>query len=649
MSRKGPEPYFLNIAPLLPGHEEALAADIADLAACRVITHNAFCCTLTPEGDPMFDKASELAKRFSAHRAALRKRSTVPCGILIQATVGHGWTPNIPSPGLKFLPGNGPERYIFCPLGKEFRTYIAGQIRTLAACKPDFFMLDDDFRMLTGRGGCFCEEHIAGFSRLTGQNYTAESLQETIRRDETVARAYDAWLRQTLEELARIIRGAMDQEAPGIPCSYCICAQDIRHAVPIGRILQGNGGLRLRINNGFYMEDSVRAVPGNMLRSARQALYLPEDAELLDEPDTCPQNRYSTSAAVLHDHLTRAMLSNYGGAKLWITRFAYEPASGRAYRTTLKRHASFYRALFALGFREDGILSPLPSRPPFNFPACQDPAPEAGSWFTQTGVMGFPFRLGLCSSGPAVSALSGDDCDQLTDDDVRLLFDGDLILDGSAALKLTRRGFAGDLGVSASEWGELPSPSFEAKEDGSGFIKLSRDSRPVRLAPGDGVPGEILTWISHRTSDLTDDARRTAPGAIRLTRPDGHALFVMAASLRPFSFSAFSYLNETRKAQFAAYWSEKIPVYYDGDAEMMTQTGRDAAGRRIVVLSAVSPEGVVRPRLVFREPVRELERLTPGGVWEKVAFTADGPAVVPEIEVKLLFPEVLRIRRGGKL
>ena len=58
----------------------------------------------------------------------------------------------------------------------------------------------------------------------------------------------------------------------------------------------------------------------------------------------------------------------------------------------------------------------------------------------------------------------------------------------------------------------------------------------------------------------------------------------------------------------------------------------------------MSPEGVSRPRLVFREPVRELERLTPGGVWEKAAFTADGAAVTPELEVKVLFPEVLRVR-----
>ena len=56
-------------------------------------------------------------------------------------------------------------------------------------------MLDDDFRMLTGRGGCFCPLHIAGFNRITGKNYTAETLREAIRQDKSVARAYDAWLK----------------------------------------------------------------------------------------------------------------------------------------------------------------------------------------------------------------------------------------------------------------------------------------------------------------------------------------------------------------------------------------------------------------------------------------------------------------------
>ncbi|MBQ9501068.1 MAG: hypothetical protein IJU70_02810 [Lentisphaeria bacterium] len=644
MSKKGPEPYFLNIAPLLPGHEEELASDIADLAACGAITCSAFICTLTPEGDPVFDKASVLGKRFAAHYAALRKKSDIPCGILIQATIGHGWTPNVPSAGQKFVPGNGPGRYIFCPLGKEFRAYIEDQVGKLAAAGPDFFMLDDDFRMLTGRGGCFCPLHTAGFNALAGKDRTPDELRKAVEEDEKTARAYDAWLQETMADTAKIIRRAIDSRRPGLPCSFCMCGEDVRHAPELARILQGRGALRIRINNGFYMADSPRALPAQMLRSARQALHLPADAGILDEPDTCPQNRYSTGAAVLHDHLARAMLAGYAGAKIWITRInAFEPASGRAYRRIMKEYAGFYRALFALEFAEDGILVPLPEKPPFNFPLTQKRAYPTGNWLTQTAVMGFPFRLDLSSCAPKVSAVSGDDCDQLTDADIKNLFTGDLILDGSAALKLTLRGFAEALGVTASPWGELPAPSFEAKEDGSSFIALSRAAGAVRLEMAPGIAGKVLTWISHRTSAVSDDSRIVAPGSVSLTRPDGKRLFVMAASLKDFDFTAFSYLNETRKAQFAQAWQERIAVYYDGDAELMIRTGISGNGRRIVILHAISAEGVDRPRLVFRETAESLERLSPDGIWRPLPFTREGVAVIPELEARPFFPEVLRV------
>ena len=47
--KMGKKPYFLNIAPLLSGHEAELAVNIADMAESGCITHNAFIFTLNPE------------------------------------------------------------------------------------------------------------------------------------------------------------------------------------------------------------------------------------------------------------------------------------------------------------------------------------------------------------------------------------------------------------------------------------------------------------------------------------------------------------------------------------------------------------------------------------------------------------------------
>ncbi|MBE6374721.1 MAG: hypothetical protein E7055_21985 [Lentisphaerae bacterium] len=639
------EPYFLNIAPMLPGHEEELAADIAAMAKSGIITHNAFSFTLNPEGDPMFDKAAVLGERFARHYAALRKVSSVPCGILMQATVGHGWTPNVPSPGQKFIQWNGSEPYIFCPLDPGFREYIGGQVRKLAALKPDFFMLDDDFRMITSRGGCFCPLHVAGFNRLTGQNHTVETLREAVQNDEKTARAYDTWLQQTMEEVAKIIREAIDSVTPGLPCSFCMCAQDIRHAPATARILRGNAPLRIRINNGYYMSESVRGIPAQMLRSALQALYLPEETEILDEPDTCPQNRYSTSAAMLHNHLTRAMTAGYFGAKIWITRMStFEPESGKAYRKVLGKYSGFYRTICDLRLKEDGILVPLPAEAPFNFPPTAKPVYQTGNWLTLAGSLGIPFHLNKSNYAPsAAAALSGDDCDVLSDADIENLLDKDLLLDGSAALNLAGRGFGKRLGFTAAEWNG-PTPTFEADDSRSVYIPLSAWNKPVRLGIVPGIQGEILTRIHHRTSALAPDSEVIAPGTIRLTRPDGHSLLILAVSLRPYGFSAFSYLNETRKAQLASLLKNTMSVYCKGDAEVMVQSGRDPEGNRIVILHALSPDGLERPELVFREPVGGMGHLQPDGSWKELPFEEEGDAVRPDLSVKMLYPEVLRLR-----
>lgn len=640
------KPYFLNIAPLLPGHEAELAADISAMAETGSITHNAFIFTINPEGDPPVDKAAILGERYTRQIAELRKRSRVPCGILMQATIGHGWTPNDTSPGQKFVRWDGVSPYVFCPLDPGFREYIAKQVHTLALLKPDFFMLDDDFRMLTGRGGCFCPLHIAGFNRITGKNYTAETLRDAVRQDESVARAYDVWLQQSMEEVARIIRDAIDSVTPGLPCSFCMCAEDVRHAAAIGKILQGNAPLRIRINNGYYLRESVRGLPAQQIRSAAQALYLPPGTEILDEPDTCPQNRYSTSAAMLHNHLTRGLIAGYSGAKIWITRMgSFEPESGKAYRKVLAKYSGFYRTLCNLGLKEDGILIPLPSEPPFNFPQEAKKNYPVGNWLTLTSVMGFPFHVNKTIwRQSTAAALSGDDCDLLSDAEIEKLFGLDLILDGSAALKLSRRGFSGKLGITADEWGSLPAPSFEAGNKSSSSIGLSVGSKPVKLSINPGIQGEILTRISHRTSRVSNDAAVIAPGSIRVTRPDGHSLFITAVSLTPYGFEIFSFLNETRKAQFAEIFRNQVSVYYQGDAEVMVQSGRDAERNRIAIIHSMSPDELENPCLVFREGVKSIDRLMSDGSWKALFFSKKGNCVQLELNVKMLYPEVLRIR-----
>lgn len=98
-------------------------------------------------------------------------------------------------------------------------------------------MVDDDFRLLTGRDGCFCPLHLARFNREQGTAYDRETLAAALGKDAALAAKYDALLKQSLIELAGVIRRAVDETDPEMPCSFCACSRDMRHAPEIARIL----------------------------------------------------------------------------------------------------------------------------------------------------------------------------------------------------------------------------------------------------------------------------------------------------------------------------------------------------------------------------------------------------------------------------
>lgn len=91
-------------------------------------------------------------------------------------------------------------------------------------------MVDDDFRLLTGRDGCFCPLHLARFNREQGMAYDRETLAAALGKDAALAAKYDALLKQSLIELAGVIRRAVDETDPEMPCSFCACSRDMRHA-----------------------------------------------------------------------------------------------------------------------------------------------------------------------------------------------------------------------------------------------------------------------------------------------------------------------------------------------------------------------------------------------------------------------------------
>lgn len=631
-------PHWINIVPLLPDHAEELAADQRWLVANTPIDSAAFICTLVPEGDPVFDKAAILAARFRRVKELLAG-SGVRCGILLQATMGHGWTPDSRSPFQKVVLENGEERYKFCPLGEDFLKYVRGQIATLAAERPDFFMLDDDTRLITGINGCYCPLHIAEMERLTGRAFTRETLAAAVHGEPETARVYNGLLRDSIIVLASAIRDELDKVDPSTPCSFCCCAGDVRHAADIARALAAPGQeLVIRLNNGRYLADSLRSVPGWLRWTAAEIAVLADEAVVLDEPDTCPHNRYSMGATALHMHLSMALLEGCGGGKFWITRMGgYEPAAGLAYRRILAENAGFYRALVSLAPHWGGVRVPLPAEPDYSLP----PRSLGLDWGSAAlGRFGIPY---VNSAAEAAATVLSDDAARQTDDELRAILSRGAILDGRAALILTARGFGDLCGVEASEWNG-PVASFEALEDGS---RISSKINAVHLRPLSPA-AKVKSRLMHRSAALADDAVEVAPGSVFFANKLGGRVFTLAAKLPDhMGLDVFDVYNERRKLQFVEAFRLVMGAdfaYYPGDAEVLFRDGMTDNGERILAFLSTTLDPIDEITLHMPDVPQSAERLMPDGTWSPVAFRASGNGeVVFETEAKTFQVAVLRL------
>ena len=633
-------PMWLNVAPLLPGHEAELAADQRDLFATTPIDAAAFIMTFTPEGDPVFDKAAVYAPRFRKMKELLRGAKG-QCGVLFQATMGHGWTPDTQTPWQKVVSPDGGESYIFCPLGKEFLAYLARQAAQIAAERPDFFMIDDDTRLITGRNGCFCPLHLAEMKRLTGRALTRESLQKAIAEEPEVLQAWDALLRDSIVGIVRTVREAFDAVDPSIPGEFCCCAADVRHASHLARLAAAKGQTPVvRLNNGRYCHEEVRDISHWLSGTGRQLAAVSREAAVLAEPDTCPQNRYSMSAKDFHLHLTLSILEGCRGGKIWITRTgSYEPASGVAYRRSLKRYNGFYREILRLSPVWSGVKMPIAAvlRP--------TPKAEYAPWNWGSAVLGrFGVPYATTSAPLPVAALKEGDAARLTDDEIRELLKHSLLLDGGAAVVLTRRGFADLIGARAKEW-TGPVASFEQLGDG---VRINAKIDAVRLEPTGAV--QIRSELHHRSAALDESSVAVGIGSYVFVNREGGKVAVLADNVPCWvNLGAFHFYNETRKRQVMSLLTElgfREP-YYPGDAEVLFRTGTAKDGARIFLATVTGHDDLSELPLVFPagDAPKAVERLGEDGKWAfvEVARGVDGSAVL-KTPLRFIEPAVFRCK-----
>ena len=605
----------INIVPLLVNHAEEITADIVKLYHDNVIDSVAFSFTLVPEGVPPVDKASEYTRRFKIFQKLLKEKG-VPTGILIQATWGHGWVPDSPTNFQQIRRIDGNYQYTMCPEGEPFRDYVHKAIMTAATAQPDFFMLDDDTRFITGRSACFCPLHTALFNQKTGRNLTSDQLREAVKSSKEDAHIMDDILQESMARYAHLIRDSIDAVNPDIPCSFCLCSQDVRHAPAVAKILAGKTGEAvIRINNARYLQDSLRNIPAWLHFTAMQVAAFNDDVTLICEPDTFPQNRYSTSAATLRMHMLMSALEGCKGGKFWITRMsAYEPNSGKAYREALAGISNQLEAIYAMKPQWSGICIPMPPKPVFNYPT----SPTSGGWHETFGRMGLPIYFSK-KPGNAV-ALSGLQVNVLSDDDIKELFKRNVLLDGSAAIALTKRGLAELCGCTATPW-PLEHVTYE-QADGEEIMPFN-NSGIALLTPANGTT--ILTNLYHRAYIFDAEQKKLAPGALLFEKSDGTSVITIAHYYGwNDGLPSFGMFNETRKKLLVKYLQKlnAIPIWQPDDAEILLKAAVLPDGSQIAFVLNIGLDVLTELPLIGPwTQTYAVQQLNANGEWQPVAST----------------------------
>ena len=641
-----PALHFISIIPAQVGHADRLAKLIHERRKRTGIRRYAMSFPLHPQGSDPMAKPRILAGLFRELKPLLAGED-LELGILFQATVGHGgyWnlTPDNKLAAQRIIKSDGTETIRSCPFDPVFLDYIEQTIRTVVQEKPDFTLGDDDMRMFNDT--CYCPHHLAAMQRKTGKLYTREELAPLIQNapaHDPLAKAFEDIQIEGMEMLCRTIRKAIDSVDPSITCGCCIVGNRRDYAERELAALAGpNTRPFLRISNSYYLEGPIKNMAAVDLRTARQTVpFKALGIDLLDESDTCPHNRYSKSARTMNLHIISGIAHGVDGGKLWLDAgMGPHPDTAERYEAVLAKHQGQYRELHRL-IGQWQPVGPITHIPPLD----REPYPARGMDFGESdwgkfclGQSGIPVYYGDMRT-PGIHLLAGNQVDYYTDDELRGMLSEAALIDGDAAVRLTRRGFADLLGVKADfpETASRATDSYVASgyavkgnSEASNLVRgrslsfSARDNTPF-LTALDGA--EILSEVRF-SPHLGATPEPVMPGSTFFRNSRGGRVIVTCMNVK--DWTPMMVLNPGRKLHHLEYFKllGGLPAYLPAmqDAKLICGKLPDASLLCIVFNYSYDPLDL--EIAVERMPGKIFE-LMPEGDFREVEFARKGNGIV---------------------
>ena len=642
--------YSYSIMRLDTEHIDEICEDIKLQYENKVCDLALFMVKLVPEGNPVIDKATIECEKYKLFRDKLALMG-LECGILVQCTIGHGWTLNELSPFTQYtnLTNGEVQRNILCPFDDGFREHMKKQFAIIASYSPKMIMLDDDFRLLlrVGSKGCACKKHMDRFNLLANTNITREELYPILENDETELgdKYREIFIRtqgEAVIDCAKYYRAGIDSVDKTIPGSFCVVGQSAEFGAEIGKIMAGeNNPVIIRINNGNYTPEGTHYFSLKMRDAKIQMNLLKNDVDVfLAETDTCPQNRYSTSAQHLHAHFVGTILEGAVGAKHWITRLSsYEPQSGIAYRKKLSKYAKFYEKLGEISktAKPFGCKIPLDNKPSYYFGRPKDEFAWPACVLER---MGLP--LYFSSEEGGANFLSGNAHSKFNIDEIKKMLSGTAFISYECARDFEKMGLEKYTGVKVRDWtGDVVSGE---------IIKINNNIAASQNHLCELVPINDTVEESSYNYFLKDgkEIEKLFPAVTYYENEFGGKVvtFCGTPAARFVINEAFSFLNYSRKLQMVSLLKKtgNLPLYFVTDEEVYFKGYYLPDNSLMCVIFNLGLDEIEEIVLDCDRKIESVSMLCPDASVKECEFISDGSILSVKQNAKTMDPVVLFLK-----
>lgn len=419
---------------------------------------------------------------------------------------------------------------------------------------------------------------------------------------------FTGFTRETSLYAARALRAGFDAVDPKLAAGFAMAADKHVSASEIAAVLAGAGNEPVvRVDNAVCLERTIKDLP-SVVVATQAKICLAGDRRIayLDDADTSPHNLWSRSATSMQAKFATSLFVGARGGQFWYVDqlMADGYPVNVAYGEALARRAGLFRTLSSscAVSHPVGVALPLSRK---------DLGLASANWGEFAfGAYGIPFYATYDAVGTNVCAVMGAEATALlSDDDLSRIFRGRVLVDGDAALALTKRGLSGLLGVKA-ETAEL---DYNCERQANGtFVRLSRSPSVPRLTPL--FPGAETHSELVRRRGSGERYEPIAPACVISTNTLGGTVATMVYNCR---LEPWNIWNEARRDALVDVLEQlnggPLDVRIEADQDVLALACRQSEKTLVLVVNlGYDP---VEPRVLTASRAKEFEILGDDGRW----------------------------------